>query len=292
MAVLPANAVVGEPTKASDQNTIIAAIGEIDGILASLETTGILNSNFEIDTAGEPDNWTFNESGGGSHVLNTSTEMSGEQSITLTTTAASGAIVDMESDKVNGGNLLVDLSFMYRTTATRSKFRVEIIEYNNAGTPITTHSIATYAANVNTTIAPMGINITTLIGNSTQFSVKFILGDTGETTAGSVDIDSIIIKSRADFIDGDQTTPVVPFNIFIPAGINTIAVDIINPDAPTNRFVTIGGINGTNVASGTGTSTVTVTPLSLPGIFAVSTTGSASVDMPTVEGFRTGIVYA
>jgi hypothetical protein len=229
----------------------------------------------------------------------------------------------MESDTVLGGHLALDISFIYKTTATRDRFRVQLLEYDSpGGSLISTLDIADYAAGANISTDAIGLDINGLIGNSDYYALKFILGDAGSTTtAGSVDIDAIGVKSRADIISKTKFNAyadAIPNAdnesgfIYIPSGITTIATDVFVQNASSSvgtasGVVTINGTAGASTptaaagASKFGTATVTLsapTLAALPGIFTyvLSTTAGRDVTATTLfsntQGFKTGLVYA
>jgi hypothetical protein len=298
---IPAAVSTGEPTKTSWANAIRSELISTQTSVSGLDTTGILNGNFEFDDGGgppTPTNWTFATASGGSWALNTATPMSADQYLSLTTTATSGSEVSAESDKVKGGHFAVDVSLMYRTTATRSRFRVQLLEYNNADSLISTLDIADYAAGANISQDTIGLNINGLTGLSTQFSLKFILGGTGETTAGTVDIDAIIVKTRPDIISkrrfevpyDSSSTSVDKGWIYLPNGTTTVSVDVVNSGvAAGNVRIQAASANGTNVA-GNATANAYTGGVSVANVSADTGAGDI-IAFFSLQGLTGGIGY-
>lgn len=325
MATLPPVKAVEDPTDADWFNVARTAIADVDAEVSILTAqSSIKNSNFEIDDGGgEPTNWTFVDVGGGSHALNTSTELSGAQSIKLTTTAADPSTVSMLSDKVKGGNLAVDLSFQMRRTDTCQDLEIRLMEYDTAGTLINSPglligTIVGAASGLGTDVTPVILN--GLVGLGTQYAVQFILGKAGTGRAGSIDIDSVIVNTRADIISktefssyGDGATDLDGNGwIFIPAGITQVDTDVfinvMSGSSGTARpLVTINAVTSLSTAtlttqgdSSISTASVDVSSFSgsLPGVFPYKLSGLLAARMHQTKtlfqgdsGLKTGLVY-
>jgi hypothetical protein len=312
LVLIPSDVSVGDPTEAALQaNAWNQALTDLDSEISALDSTGIKNGNFEIDTASEPDNWTFTENSGASHSLNTSTELSGTQSITLTTDATSGAIVEMLSDKVKGGNLAINLSFQFRQTAARPKFTVNLKEFNTAGTLVSTLEIASLAgaaSGLNTDV--IGMNINGLTGIGTQYAVEFILGEAAVSQAGSVDIDYVLSETRPDIISRQEfevTSGGGGFQegwIYIDSAYTSVDVDVWMAGIVNDSCnVEINGTNGNTISvsgavgernDATGTSSVTLGAWTFPGIFTfkIETGGwQAKTTMGNANGIKDGLVF-
>lgn len=321
MPTIPSDPSTGDPTRTSLPVAQNLALSDIAGDVAGLESTGVPNSNFEILDGSEPAQWTVADSGSGSHSVPTTSPLSGLRFLAMAVTAAAGN-VSARSAKINGGNLAIDLSFIYRTTATHPRFRVQLLEYNDI-TLVSTLTIADYAADALIAQSPIALNINGLVGNAggvsgdpATFEVKFIIGeDAGANTAGTIDIDAVSIVARPDIISRLQFSDVDTGSgdnskgfIFMPASITTVTVGVIGSGDFTGAVgirAIIDGTNGTlfdpgGVAYGAAGTSV-VTPGALPkGIytFELQANGAAAgVHAETnfyqgSEGNKPGLVYA
>ena len=207
MPIIPSDPSIGDPTKASFAAAQNLALSDIASDVAGLESTGVPNSNFEILDGTDPAQWTMTDSGVGSYSVATASPLSGQRYLSMDISSTAAGEVVAESAKINGGHLAVDLTLMYRTTATHPKFKIELVEYEDL-TEVSSLEVAEYAADDFIAESPVGLNINGLVGNAANitgkkatFTIRVTVGvSAGPNIAGTIDIDAVSVVTRADII--------------------------------------------------------------------------------------------
>lgn len=264
MPTIPSDPTIGDPTKASYAAAVNLALSDIASDVVGLESTGIPNSNFEILDGLLPAQWTITTSSGvATAALKTTDPLSGQRYLQFDTSGTGAGTVVLESAKINGGHLAVDLSMMYRTAATHPRFKVELVEYQDT-TKVSELVVADYAADSYIAEDAIGLNINGLVGNASNssgkvatFSIRITVGETLTNVVGTIDIDALSIVTRPDIISrrefhafGNATTGLSKGWIYVPLNKDVNVAMMCWGDASTGPFCRFL-VNGTASANST-----------------------------------------